>query len=263
MRSVVKNIIIAEVRSILPKAKNVVLTTGGVIRVQIPPDTDVEEFWREAEANGLKNCKIVKDKGFDWFQCEFQQTALQKFMNKMRNLIEGSAAPEDVAFLLEATRVALAEGSDRPMPELSEILAYVRSLAWAYQTAHWQTRGSTFYGDHLLFERLYTATNDQIDGLAEKVIGMSGDNGSVDPVKQSAALHNHLKRIFGSEGTGVEACMKAMLNVEEEFVGKFMPAMLKKMKSDDRLSDGLENLLQGIMDEHEGFIYLLKQRSKT
>ena len=54
-----------------------------------------------------------------------------------------------------------------------ELLGKLRLLALYYQTAHWQSKNPIFYADHLLFERLYDAVNGEIDGVAERAIGVT------------------------------------------------------------------------------------------
>ena len=37
------------------------------------------------------------------------------------------------------------------------LLGLFHAVFWLHWTAHWQTNGDPFYGNHLLFERLYKA----------------------------------------------------------------------------------------------------------
>jgi DNA-binding ferritin-like protein len=157
-----------------------------------------------------------------------------------------------------ANREDLAESHQDAQAELSDILAYVRALSWSYLAAHWQARGSTYYGDHLLFERLYKETDAQVDGIAEKVIGLTESENSVDPVKQ---IESVAKYVSGIAKTGDDVIAR-MLAAEQHFVKKFMPDMIGRLEKGGHLTDGLENSLQGIMDAHEGFIYLLQRRCK-
>ena len=69
------------------------------------------------------------------------------------------------------------------------LLARFRVLSMYYQQCHWAVRGG-HYGDHLLFERLYNETNEVIDEIAEKGIGVTGN---VDHV----VLLTHLAAVTG------------------------------------------------------------------
>jgi DNA-binding ferritin-like protein len=63
-----------------------------------------------------------------------------------------------------------------PEAEMKKYLSTLKALQAYYQHAHWISKGEPFYGDHLLFERLYGSVNEQIDSLAEKMVGLGGDH---------------------------------------------------------------------------------------
>ena len=44
---------------------------------------------------------------------------------------------------------------DAKYAELGIFLDLLRALSLLHHTHHWQTMGSQFYGDHLLYQRLY------------------------------------------------------------------------------------------------------------
>jgi len=67
------------------------------------------------------------------------------------------------------------------LPRLQSLLALLRGLHWLYYSAHWQAAGPNFYGQHLLFERLYGGLPDEFDTLAEKLVARNGES-SVAPV---------------------------------------------------------------------------------
>lgn len=54
-------------------------------------------------------------------------------------------------------------------------VATLKALALIHQHNHWTTKGEMFYGDHLLFERLYNSTLENLDLAAEKFIGVFSD----------------------------------------------------------------------------------------
>jgi DNA-binding ferritin-like protein len=56
---------------------------------------------------------------------------------------------------------------------LRSLLSLLRALDWHYRTAHWQVWGEAQYGDHLMFQRFYEAMPDEIDTLAEKMVGIA------------------------------------------------------------------------------------------
>jgi DNA-binding ferritin-like protein len=153
----------------------------------------------------------------------------------------------------------VAEWGGVPYPELSVLLANLKFLASVHQNHHWTTKGDPFYGDHLLFSRLYEGVTGEIDSIAEKAIGL-GSTANVD----IALLHNQLCKLI--QGYGMTSTIpqptelaKRSYLAEMNFL-KVVAHLVEHMKACGTLTRGLDNLLAGIEDKHEGHIYLLKQR---
>jgi len=138
------------------------------------------------------------------------------------------------------------------------LLAVLQACSMLHQSHHWSTRGPAYYADHLMFDRLYTESQEFIDQLAERIIG-SQQALLIDPVEQANQVGIFLKGLKGSYTpdemvqsslTGEMLCL--------EHIEKF----LNNLKETDRLTSGLSNLLEGMADKHETFVYLLRQRSQ-
>lgn len=165
---------------------------------------------------------------------------------------------EDVAF-----GSYVSEWTGLPYAELSVLLAQLRATQCIHQTHHWQARGDSFYGDHLLFQRLYEALNDEIDGIAEKAIGL----GCVENV-QLALQSSQTTRMIDDRAiaaravpgipTQVDLAKKSL--VAELTLLRFCALASQGLDDAGLLTRGLDNMLQGIEDTHEGHVYLLKQR---
>ena len=139
---------------------------------------------------------------------------------------------------------------------LASVAVTLRAVGLMHQAAHWQTKGPNFYGDHLLFERLYGAVGEEIDSVSEKAIAL-GDPILVCPLK-SSELAMELLEAFGRACDVPDADKLTKLSLEAE---RGLLQVLKSALQDD-VTDGVENLLQGIADKHEGHVYLLQQRLK-
>ncbi|MHA2427279.1 MAG: hypothetical protein ACXADB_04555 [Candidatus Hermodarchaeia archaeon] len=147
---------------------------------------------------------------------------------------------------------------------LSSLLAHLRAAAHVHQTHHWQTSSPEFYGDHLLFQRLYEGTDgevqDLIDQVAERSIG--GDSAErVDPVEQVDMIGEIVHRIYETAPGNTPDDMVKRSMLTEEMVLENIKLAINTLSSTDSLSPGTSNLLEGISDLHETFIYLLKRRS--
>jgi DNA-binding ferritin-like protein len=144
--------------------------------------------------------------------------------------------------------------------ELAVLLGACRAVGILHQTHHWQTSGPAFYGDHLMFERLYGTTVPEIDLVAEKLLGLSSGEELVSPSKQVINLSHFLKTHKNHSQS--DLLPRRSLEAEVLFVG-LVEAIMDKLKAANLLTRGLEQMLGTIADTHEGNIYLLKQRVKS
>jgi DNA-binding ferritin-like protein len=162
------------------------------------------------------------------------------------------ASPEKVFGLLKAQYAG-------PFGLMGVLLSMLRAETVIHQTHHWQTRGPDYYGDHLLFDRLYNDTNGLIDSWAERTVSTGGVE-YVGPVIQMAhqAVLVAYAQPEGLEGpANFPACSLAVV--------KMAIALVEAVRADltalNMLSSGTDNMLQGIADKHEEFVYLLNQRT--
>jgi DNA-binding ferritin-like protein len=176
----------------------------------------------------------------------FQGAALldRQFEGRDRAYVEGHCQ----AFLHRYLdrRYGLAAGESTLLAAAQDVLAVLRGQTWLYHTLHWQSMGPNFYGQHLLFERLYTALPDQYDGLAEKAVALFGPV-AVEPVAAILSAAGHLSKWTGdplAAGLASEADLAAAIGLA-----------LEQAETDP----GLTNFLQGLADEHQTNVYLLQQ----
>lgn len=140
------------------------------------------------------------------------------------------------------------------------LLACTRALAAVAQSYHWRTKGGHYYGDHLLYERIYGEVNDMIDGLAEKGIGVSDDD-ELAEVNNQTKLVAEITTKHAPEDTKEEDFPKVLLEYSKHRV-EMIGDMLEKLRDANESSDGIENMLQGFADTHEAHVYLLQRRVK-
>jgi DNA-binding ferritin-like protein len=146
-----------------------------------------------------------------------------------------------------------------PMAELGVLVSILRAASIVHQGHHWQTRGGNFYGDHLLFERLYNDSLGFIDQIAERAVG-SGSRDLVCP-KTQLRQASDLAQLWCStpeEPTSFDM-VGVSLRIEQDVLGALKAARLS-LESKGLLTDGTDNLIQGVADKHEEFVYLLQQR---
>jgi DNA-binding ferritin-like protein len=132
-------------------------------------------------------------------------------------------------------------------------IATLKAMAIIHQQNHWLTKGSNFYGDHLLFERLYSGTLENLDAAAEKFIGVFGD-ACMSYDMQADLLNKVLLKYKNLEGSPAEMS----LAVEKEFL-KFSEEAHACFEREGRMTLGLDDLLCAISSKREESVYLLKQ----
>ena len=148
-------------------------------------------------------------------------------------------------------------------PEImAKYLAFLIGLKNFYQSCHWRSKGKGYYGDHLLFERLYNDVVEEVDQFAEKSVSMS-DETSVCPIK----VYNYVAEVMkglekdkggipSSEDLIIMACEsnESFLKATEKFYDI--------LDDSDKLTLGMDDFLTSLYSKHEEHCYLLKQKKK-
>lgn len=144
--------------------------------------------------------------------------------------------------------------------ELPILLSALRALALTHQMSHWTASNDTFYGDHLLFERLYNDIVPEIDSVAEKAVGMGGMV-MLNPQHQVNHETVLVQTMCPFSETMPNSATLARRSYEAEmhFVGA-LEALVQRMKGSGCWTLGVENMMGEIADKHEEHVYLLKQR---
>lgn len=149
----------------------------------------------------------------------------EKHWRHAKRIATKEGRPEDYPYIMGIfKRMVRRNPSDIANPLLALLLA----LRTAYQYAHWN---ATNHADHLLFERLYTSLDEDIDTLAEV---------ADQPAVPIEAPHPTSAGLLEAENT-IISLAKTGIGVEDA---------------------GLENYLLGLIEHRERGKYLLKQRSK-
>lgn len=135
------------------------------------------------------------------------------------------------------------------------LLAFLRGVHWSHWTAHWEVKGQPSYGDHLLMERLYNSVEEEIDTLAEKIVGEFGSE-AVDQVDQAKYMLQSLMSFSEKDP------LKRSLLVEE-MVQDFLKSIYNLLDSMNSMSLGLDDFIMSIANSHETNLYLLRQRNNS
>jgi DNA-binding ferritin-like protein len=147
---------------------------------------------------------------------------------------------------------------DSEWAPLAGFLAVTEALQMLAHSHHWQTKGENFYGDHLLYQRLYQDVQAEIDLVGEKLIGVSQDVGLTNYFKRVKTMEMFLKAVTHSDQPYIVVTHDAEL----AYV-RMGGELMDQLEQAGLLTRGLEQMLGNILDKHEEHIYLLEQRVKA
>jgi DNA-binding ferritin-like protein len=135
-------------------------------------------------------------------------------------------------------------------------ISSLKAMVLIHQHSHWTTKGKPFYGDHLLFERIYKSAVDNLDLAAEKFVGLFGDE-CLDYVLQADFLNKVLLKYKGLKS---KPHIRS-LAIEKDFL-KLSKDAYNCFEEEGTLTLGLDDMLMSIASDREGSVYLLQQAMK-
>lgn len=135
-------------------------------------------------------------------------------------------------------------------------IASLKAMALIHTHNHWTTKGNDFYGDHLLFERIYKSALEDLDSAAEKFVGLFGTE-CLNYDFQTTILNKVLSKykILSKKHADMS------LAIEKDFI-KLSGDVYNCFDDEGKLSLGLDDLLMSIASNREASVYLLQQKLK-
>ncbi len=143
------------------------------------------------------------------------------------------------------------EGSELKVA-LTEILTLLRLQQLSYHNSHWQVKGTGFYGDHLLFERLYQSVGEEIDTFGERIVGHVGPD-ALNLCAQISHMHELCEEWCKEPNLAKRGLASEMM------LQKVLKEKYESLKESGQLTLGLDDLIMAVANDHETNIYLLKQ----
>ena len=135
---------------------------------------------------------------------------------------------------------------------LTDILTVLRLQYLSYQNSHWMTKGTNFYGNHLLFQRLYESVESEVDTFGERIVGHVGPD-ALNLCMQVSTMHE-LCEAWCKESNLAQRGLDS-----EMFLQKLLKEKYDELKESGELTLGLDDLIMATASNHESNIYLLKQ----
>jgi len=151
--------------------------------------------------------------------------------------------------------------------ELAALAYYAKALEAWFHAAHHAAAGIGFAGDHaILYGEIYAKADDEFDDLVERAVGLSGDASFADPVM---VLRGTLGVLAPSRG-GTTAWPSAVggpdeiatnaVTVNRVFIDA-VKATTERLRAAGELTQGTDNMLAQVADDHEKIGYKLGQRA--
>jgi DNA-binding ferritin-like protein len=132
-------------------------------------------------------------------------------------------------------------------------LASLKAARDHYQEAHWCSCGDSFYGDHLLYERLYESVEEEMDGFAERMIGLYG------PECFDGGDHHRMSHRMSDEWRSTQGYAQRSLKVERTIIS-LINSLKHAHEKAGQMTLGLDDYLPAVASNHEDHLYLIKQR---
>lgn len=133
-------------------------------------------------------------------------------------------------------------------------------IAW-FHAAHHVTKGTGFGGDHVnIYGEIYNNLDEDLDQIVEKGIGLTGDETLADPVSSLSMAAGLLAQQPASANQDAATIACNAFEVIKYYV-KSIESIYSQFEACG-MSLGLDDLLQGLANQYETYVYLLQQRSR-
>lgn len=148
--------------------------------------------------------------------------------------------------------------SDEGQVQLAELLALLFSIKNYAWTAHWNAKGPTFYGDHLLLQRIYEKMDKSIDALGERMLAYTGQPVNYPHLTQEMARLSSQLMSPGDMSCFVPLAL--LVKAAQQQSDRLRVNLADKFN--EMSVAGLDNYLTDLNDRLDTFGYLLKQRTR-
>ena len=144
----------------------------------------------------------------------------------------------------------------------SEWVCTVKAIELWFHSAHHLTKGTGFSGDHVnLYGMIYTELQEEFDAVAERALGLTGDEGLLCP-KHIMTQALQLLSTYPSPSNMSDHDIA--LAAQQIIIGYCMweNNFHDTLDQQGLLTIGLDDILSSNASRHEKYAYLLQQRTK-
>lgn len=138
---------------------------------------------------------------------------------------------------------------------MKELLYLLRGMSIYAQSAHHLVKGTPFHSDHAFFGDVYGALVDAYDGVAERIVGLYGE----EPLKLDMVMSMAMSKIADAPSIGVMD-NKVFYEYQERLESRMRDLIAKIIATG--VSPGVEQLIGEFANQSEIRSYKIKQRMK-
>ncbi len=128
---------------------------------------------------------------------------------------------------------------------LNQSLADTLDLAYQTKQAHWNVKGSNFYGLHLLFDQLYIQLGTTVDDLAERAVALGGQ--AIGTIR-AAGNASHLEE-YPLDAKQSMVHVNALIDRYSDYTSRVRKAIRKAEKLGDQDTADLYTSVSRAMDK--------------
>lgn len=152
---------------------------------------------------------------------------------------------------------------DRAKELIFEVPAWLRAIHLWFHGAHHLTRGTAFAADHsLLYDRIYTEVQDEIDGAVEKAVGVTDDQDMGCPMCLTKHAMKIMERYESPAKLEPRDIAKEGLRMIEDYLD-YLNRAFKELEAKGMLTLGMNDQWAASANAHETYAYLLTQRVRS
>jgi DNA-binding ferritin-like protein len=138
---------------------------------------------------------------------------------------------------------------------MKELLYLLRAMNIYSQSAHHLVKGTPFHSDHAFFGDTYDALIGAYDSVAERIVGLYGE----EPLKLDVVMSMAMNKIADAPSIGVMD-NKVFYEYQERLESRLRDLVAKIIATG--VSPGVEQLIGEIANQSEIRSYKIKQRMK-
>ena len=145
---------------------------------------------------------------------------------------------------------------------MTDYIACIKTMHDWFHSAHILTKGVGFSGDHVnLYGKIYQELGDSLDGILEKILGITNDEDLVCPTVIAHSVADKMQVIPTNSNKDDVMIASTALQLVKSHINN-TEKFFNILESSGLLSLGFNDFLSAYCNQLEGYIYLLQQRVK-